>query len=202
MNSSPIDTAGKGAKHLFVADAVSQFFYCGGCEGRHCPFALAFTYVIYEVAKHCKALNGVSHLGVELHGVELLFGVFHCGDGAVPAACGHTEAGRYFVYIIRMAHPAGCRFADIAAEQKRAFIDSDIDLTEFAAARFDDTAEGVRHKLCAVAYAEDRDAELKKRLVVCHGIFAVHTFRTACQDYALVACRFDLLKRRGVRAIS
>ena len=142
----------------------------------------------------------MSHLGVELHGVELLFGVFHCGDGAVPAACGHTEAGRYFVYIIRMAHPAGCRFADIAAEQKRAFIDSDINLTEFAAARFDDTAEGVRHKLCAVAYAEDRDAELKKRLVVCHGIFAVHTFRTACQDYALIACRFDLLKRRSVWA--
>ena len=88
---------------------------------------------------------------MKLHSVEILSGVFHCGNRAVISSRRHVEAFGRSEDSIRMAHPHDGIFIDAAKEFRRAD-DFKLRSAVFADLRgLDFTAENVRHCLCTVA---------------------------------------------------
>ena len=143
-------------------------------------------------------MDGVQHLGVELHAVELFLRVL---NGGIGAACGvryDAEARGKALDLNAVAHPADARRLDAVEQRTRAVMrQRDLavlaDLSSAAGA-----AELVDHQLLTVADAEDRQTEFENGAVERGGVRLKHRRRTAGKDDSGGAVGADLVHRQSV----
>ncbi|EEG34045.1 hypothetical protein NEIFLAOT_00913 [Neisseria flavescens NRL30031/H210] len=143
------------------------------------------------------ALFGVGYFGVELDAVELFFGVFHHGNRAGRRVADDGETGRQFGNFIAVAHPYVERVWRIVlnAACQLAVDGFDLRVTEFAlVAGLHFAAQVVRHKLHAVADAQNRNTQIKNTGI---GLIIgfVNGIGTAGKDDAFGVEGFDFVQR-------
>ena len=154
-----VDAAGQPADHAPLADLRADLLDRLLLEGAHGPVALAAGDLAHEVAEERGAVRGVHDLEVELGGVELAPLVRDHGDRRVRRGADHAEALGQPGHAVAVAHPdrVALALAPHALEQRRLLGHQHLGAAELAVmAALDHAAELRRHRLLAVADAEDR----------------------------------------------
>ena len=117
---------------------------------------------VQEPAQHLLAVRGVHHLGVVLHACQPARRVLERRDGCTGAAGHHLEALRCGGDGVAVAHPHRLGLRQVRMQLST----SDIQLGAAVLAGAgvgDGAAEGLRHRLKAVADAEHRNTEVEHR---------------------------------------
>ncbi|MPL73681.1 hypothetical protein SDC9_19487 [bioreactor metagenome] len=157
-----VDAAREAADHLLVADLFADLGDRLFAIARHRPVA-GEARKPHEVLVELRALRGVVHLGVELHGVEVTRRIGGDREGGAGRGAIDLEARGDAADVVAVAHPdLLAPVLEPALEQRqRARGRSDIGAAELggAMAGFDEAAELLHHHLLAVADPEDRHAE-------------------------------------------
>ena len=151
-----IDPAGETQDHVLVADLLADllFFLLDERGGR--PIALSAADAMGEVFQNLAAMIGMDDLGVELHAVVRQHSRAHGGDGRVVGVGDDLVVVRQAGQVVAVAHP-DLRARRDARQQIRVVVDVEVGASELAAAGpFDAAAEGVGHRLEAVADAQNR----------------------------------------------
>ena len=184
-------TAGESEQHFSVANLGADVF--DGFLGVIChgPVGVAVANFHEEIFEHGGAVVGVVDFRMILHGVELLFHVYHGCDRAICGMSDGGEAFRHFCHIVNMAHPDDALRWQIF-EKRCAGVELGFGLTEFAlVGSFNLAAKGVRHELHAVAEAEHWNAELKNATLDLWRAVAVDAVWAAGKDDAFWLFFFD-----------
>ena len=156
-----IHTAGERKEHLAVAYGLADALNLCLREAVHLPIALAAADIIEEVVNQLFAVLGVLHFRVELGRVDVTRRILHGRNRAVLGVRGHGKAGRHFGDIVRVGHPAG-NLSRNAAEQRCIRLYFRLGLAVLAdRCGLNLAVQSVRNQLCAVAEAENRNAEIK-----------------------------------------
>ena len=143
----------------------------------------------------------MGHFRVELDAVELFLSIFHHGNRARRGVADDREAGRQFGHFIAMAHPNVERVWRIIlnAACQLAVDGFNLRITEFTlVARANFAAQVVRHKLHAVADAQNRNAQIKNTGISLI-IGFVNGIRAAGEDDAFRIEGFDFFQRHVER---
>jgi len=137
----------------------------------------------HEVLQHPLAVDGVRHLGVELHAVVAGLGVGHDGKRARLALREHAEAVRQLGNLVAVRHPDDAALAH-ALEQPCALHHVEFRAPVLGAfLRRRDLAAGVlRHPLQPVADAQYGHALLQDRGIERRRIVFVHRTRATRED--------------------
>ncbi|MPN02302.1 hypothetical protein SDC9_149518 [bioreactor metagenome] len=140
----------------------------------------------------------MNHFGVELDAVEIAFRHMHGAEFGVAARPEHPEtAFRHSRDLVAVRHP-DLRFRRNSGEEFARFADFEDRLAVFARfAAGDLAAEGLDHKLEAVADAVHRNAEFEHGGVAFRRVFRVDAGRAAGEDDPLRIFGPELF-RRGV----
>ena len=158
-------------------------------EGAHGPVAATAGDPTHEVAQERGAVRRVHDFEVELGGIEPACFIGDDGDRRVARGAEHAEAVGQFRHPVAMAHPyrIALAFAPCAREQRGVLGDQYLGASELAMMScLHRAAELCRHRLLAVADAEDRHACVidhrrgERRIPVEHGGWAArkdHAFR-------------------------
>jgi len=101
-----INTAGKRAQHLAVADSFFQLSNSLLYERIHFPGACTAANIVNKVAQHLGAVFGMQNLGMELYAIQFACFILSSSNRAVRSAGNNFEAGSCGFDIIVMAHPA------------------------------------------------------------------------------------------------
>ena len=180
-----IHTAGERKEHLAVAYGLADALNLCLREAVHLPIALAAADIIEEVVNQLFAVLGVLHFRVELRRVDVTRRILHGRNRAVLGVRGHSKAGRHLGDIVRVGHPAG-NLSRNAAEQRCIRLYFCLGLAVLADRRGLNLAvQGVRNQLCAVAEAENRDAELKHLFINVLALLFEDGLRPARKNEAL-----------------
>ena len=156
-----IDAAREPADHPTIADLRADFLHCFHLERPHGPVALAAGNLAHEVAQQRGAVRRVHHFKVELRGVEPPLLVRDHGDGCIRRGADHTETGGQPRHAVAVTHPNRISLtpAPHAFEQRRILDHRHLRAAELTVVpALDRAAELLRHRLLAVADAEDRHA--------------------------------------------
>ncbi len=142
-------------------------------------------------------MRRVHHLGVVLHTGQPARPVLETRHRCARAAGHHFEALRGSGDGVAVAHPHRLGFGQI--RMKLSPSDLQLGATVFTGpGAGHGAAEGLRHRLEAVADAEHRDAEVEHRGVQLRRALGVHTGRAAGQHDGLWVFGLDLLDGGGV----
>ena len=182
-----IDAAGQPADHPALADLAADLLDGLVFERAHRPVAGAARDLAHEIAQDGGAVRRVHDLEMELRGVELARLVGDHRDRRVGRRGYHLEALGRRSDAIAVAHPHRIFLADLpdAVEQRRRVGDFDFGAAEFAmVSGLDLAAELLRHRLLAVANAENGHARVIDRLRREWCVAIEHRGRTAGQDDA------------------
>ena len=101
-----INTAGKSAQYLAIANLFLQLCNSSSYEGIHLPVASTLTYLVNEVTQHSSTLNGVHNLRMELNSIEIFSLIFHSCHRANRSRSRNIKTSRCFSNIISVTHPA------------------------------------------------------------------------------------------------
>ncbi len=143
-------------------------------------------------------MDGVEHLGVELHAVELPVRVLDGGVGAAGGVRDGAEAGGKPLDLDAVAHPVDARRLDAVKERACAVV-RQLDLAVFAYLGLAaGAAELVDHELLAVADAEDGQPQLEDGIVERGGVRLEHGRGPAGEDDGGGAEGADLVHRHRV----
>ena len=192
-----VHAARKAEQDFFIAHLFANGFY------------LLFDVIVHIVKPFCAAdvidkifddlfpFRRVLHFGVELYAVEFLFGIFECRNGAVFGMRGGLKAFGQPTHIIGVTHQRNFFLVEIAEERAGVFeIGFDLSVFAYGAGR-DLTAERIRHKLHAVAYAENGNAEFENALIAFGGSGVVNAVRPARENDADGVDFLDFFNRRS-----
>jgi hypothetical protein len=193
-----VDAAREPADHAALADLCADLLDRLGLEGAHGPVAPAAGDLAHEVAQERGAVRRVHDLEVELGGVESAGLVGDHGDRRVRRGADHAETRGQRGDAVAVAHPHGIALAlaPDALEQRRVLGHQHLGTAELAMVpALDHAAELLRHRLLAVADAEDRhagrvDAGRRQRRVLVE-----HRGRAAREDHTLRPHRRECLCR-------
>ncbi len=183
-----VDAAGQPADHPAAPDLLADALDRLVLEGAHRPVAAALRDLAHEIAHQRRALRRVHHLEMELRGVELALVVRDHGDRRVLRGADHAETLRQLGDAVAVAHPDRIALALLphALEQRRVLGDQHLGAAELAMMpALDLAAELVRHRLLAVADAEDRHAGVEQFLGGERRVLVEHRGRPAGQDHRL-----------------
>ena len=183
-----IDAAREPADHAAPADLRADFLDRLLLEGAHGPVALAARDLAHEVADERGAVGGVHDLEMELGGVELAPLVRDHGDRRIRRGADHAETLGQPGDAVAVAHPdrIALALAPHALEQGRLLGHQHLGAAELAVMpALDHAAELRRHRLLAVADAEDRHARLIDRGRRQRRTLIEHRGRPAREDHAL-----------------
>ena len=159
------------APHLVVDDVG------GGPRGRQVAG------VEQECLQQVRAEGRVHHLGVELHGEAPAGPVLHRGDGRTLRLGRDGEALGRSGDRVAMAHPA--RLGGEVPEQALARQHADVGAAELAGAVVGDhAAQRLRHRLHAVADAQNGNPQLQQAAIQRGRALLVHRCRPAREDDA------------------
>ena len=194
-----IHAAGQAKDDLLVPDLLPEGGHGILDEGVHPPGALAMAYIVQEIPQDLLAVFTVGDLGMELDGIELLFGVFHgrhradLGVGCDPEALGNRRNS------IRMAHPDHALGGDTLQQAGVGGVQQEADFAVLAGFRSDDAAAAhPGGELGAVADAEDGDAQLQHLGVIVGRRHVIDAVGAAGEDDAAVAGGEDFLRGDAV----
>ena len=183
-----VDAARQAADHLLVAHLFADLADRLFAIGAHRPVAFE-TGQFHEILIEFRALGGVMHLRMELHGKETARGIGGDGEGGVGGGAIDLEPRRDGRDVVAVAHPD--LFAPVgepAVEDGKPRIGGrDKGAAEFgsAVAAFDLAAEAMHHHLLAIADAEDRDAHVEDARRRHRRAFGKDRSRTAGEDHGL-----------------
>ena len=183
-----IDAAGQPADHPAFADLRANLLDRLLLEGAHGPVALAARDPAHEIAQQRRTLRRVHDLEVELGGVELPSLVRDHRNRRIGRGADHAEAHGQPGHAVAVAHPdrIALALAPHALEQGRILGHQHLGTAELAVMpALDQAAELLRHRLLAVADAEDRharDVDLGRRK---RRVRLEHRGGSARQDHAL-----------------
>ena len=119
----------------------------------------------------------------------------------MSGSCGNSEALRNLVYIVAVTHPRNALRRNILKKNiigvvighgLAVFADSVVSRGDYVA------AERIRHELTAVAYAENRNTQLKNLWSVVRRALVIYAVGSACEDDALGVERLDFFKLHRV----
>ncbi len=194
-----VDAAGQPADHLLAADLRTDRVDLLVDDVRLGPGRPRAGDVVEEVPQDRLSVLGVQHLRVELHAGEPAADVLERGDRRARSAGGHGEAGWGESHRVAVAHPdLLCRRQ--AAQQHARLDDAQRRAAELRAAGARDLAgQRLRHRLEAVADAEDRHAGGEQRGVGLRCSRGVHRRRAAGQDDRLRLAGEQLGDRQRAR---
>ena len=188
-----IHAAGETEQHLFAADLLADLADLRFKEALHRVIPGAAADGKEEVLQNKTALNGVGHLGVELHAVKPALFVRVCRHGGKIGVAGGAEALGQRRDEIGVAHEHVRRHGAAGKERERG-VQRDGEYAVLALrARLDRSAAEMADELHPVADAEHGNAELQHGFVAGGGIVAVYAVRPAGEDDALRRHRADLL---------
>ena len=178
-----VHAAGEAADHQpiahLLADAPNLLLDDAGCR----PRGLAPGDVVQEALEDALTVLGVDDLGVELHAREAALAVFERRDRGAGRLRGDREAlgGRGDGVAVR--HPDRLLAGQVAEEAAVTGADGQGRAAELAEARaLDRAAERLRHRLEAVADAEDRHPRAKQCRIDTWCAFGVHARWSAGED--------------------
>ena len=196
-----VHAARQTQNHFVAADLFADFGNSFFDVVRHGPAWLCTANIQNKAVQQRAALFGVGHFRVELDAVELFLSVFHHGNRARRGVSDDREAGRQFGNFIAMAHPYVERIRRIVlnAACQLAVDGFNLRITEFTlVSRGNFAAQVVRHKLHAVANAQNRNAQIKNTGI---GLIIgfVNGIRTAGEDNAFRVESFDFFQRHVER---
>ena len=138
------------------------------------------------------------YLGVELHGVNILFRVLESREGAVLGMCRGGEALWKLGDAVCVAHPRHRRSGElrVCSEKSAMLIVKRLGLTVLGnGAGLDLSAEGVGYQLCAVAYTEYRYAEPEYLFSYMRGALIIDAVGASRKDNAFRGELFYLVER-------
>ena len=188
-----IHAAGETEQHLFAADLLADLADLCFKEALHRVIPGAAADGKEEVLQNKTALNGVGHLGVELHAVKPVLFVRVCRHGGKIGVAGGAEALGQRRDEIGVAHEHVRRHGAAGKERERGVQrDGEYAVLALVARRYRSSAE-MADELHPVADAEHGNAELQHGFVAGGGIVAVYAVRSAGEDDALRRHRADLL---------
>jgi hypothetical protein len=156
-----IDTARQPADHLLVAHLFAD---CGDglfAIGAHRPVA-GKARDAHEVFVKTRAVRGVMHLGVELHGIEMPFHIRRDREWRIGRCAVNRKTGGDGGHMVAMAHPDLFTLGQKpAVQQVKLFHRRHIGAAEFGGAMpaFDLAAQHMHHDLLAIADAQNRHAD-------------------------------------------
>ena len=193
-----VHAAGERQQHLAAADLGADLLDGFADVIRHAPLGGKAADLIEKVLQNFGAVDGVQHLGMELHAVELSFRVLDGGVGAARGVRDGAEAGGKALDLDAVAHPADARRLDAVEQQTRAVVRQLhlavlADLGSAAGA-----AELMDHQLLAVADAEDGQAQLENGVVERGGVRLKYRCGAAGEDDGGGAEGADVVHRHGV----
>ena len=193
-----VHAAGEGQQHLAAADLGADLLNGLADVIRHAPLGGKAADLIEKVLQNFGAVDGVQHLGMELHAVELLFRVLDSGVGAARGVRDGAEAGGKALDLDAVAHPVDARRLDAVEQQTRAVVRQLhlailADLGSAAGA-----AELMDHQLLTVADAENGQAQLENGVVERGGVRLKHRRGAAGEDDGGGVKSADVVHRHGV----
>ena len=155
--------------------------------------------VVQEIAQNLIAKLAVGDLGMELDGVEPLFGVFHGRHGAHIRMGRDLEPGGHFFDAVGVAHPHHALGGYALHQAGGGLIQNEVNLAVLAGLRGNDgTAAHPGGELGAVADAENRNAQLQHLGVIVGGGHIIDAVGTAGEDDAAVTGSSNLLRSDAV----
>ena len=194
-----IHAAGKTQQHLALGANLRADGGDGLVdEGAHRPVAHAAADIVQEVGQHALALLAVRHLGVELHGIDALFGVGHRAEGAVFAVRDGFEALRRVRHMVGVAHPRdglGLHAREQGAFHVKAYRHAAVLALCRALHR---AAEGVGGNLHPIADAQHRNAQLVNPGIDARRVLVEHGRRAAGENHAHRLLRAQLVERSRI----
>ena len=193
-----VHAAGERQQHLAAADLGADLLNGFADVIRHAPLGGKAADLIEKVLQNFSAVDGVQHLGMELHTVELLFRVLDGGVGAARGVRDGAEAGGKALDLDAVAHPADARRLNAVEQQARAVVRQLhlavlADLGSAAGA-----AELMDHQLLAVADAENGQTQLENGIVERGGVRLKHRRGAAGEDDGGGVKSADVVHRHGV----
>ena len=193
-----VNAAGQRQQNLAVTDLLADGLDGAVLVVAHGPVALCMADFIQEVLQHERTVLGVVYLRMILYAVEAALLV---SDGSGRAHIGvsdQLEALRHLCHVVAVAHPGNTLLRQ-TLEQLAVRVVEGLGLAVLARSVLLCcgylAAEGVRHKLTAVADAQNRYAQLEQSRITLRGLFLVNAVRTAGKDDADRIERLDLLNR-------
>ena len=169
-----VHSAGKGQDDLASAHLLANLRDLLIDDVVHGPTAPQAADAKEEVLEHGLAAGGVTHLGVELRGIEATRRVLHGGDGTGLGGRGDREARRHVADGIAMAHPHGLA-AGRASEDAALPAAAELSGTVLALLGMADLAAQLDgHDLLPVAEAQDGNAQLENTPVHVRRIVGIH----------------------------
>ena len=166
---------------MTIADLLTNFFDLRNDKVVDVVVTVCAAHLKQKVAQNLQTLLGALHFGVKLHCIKLLSGVFHCGNGAIRRVSNRHKTLGDFRNIVGVAHKRYGVFFH-AVKQHAVCVHHGVDCAVLAyRAGTDFAAEGVTHKLHAVANAKHGDTKFKQLLGAMRRAFVVYAVRTARQ---------------------
>ena len=193
-----VHAAGERQQHLAAADLGADLLNGLADVIRHAPLGGKAADLIEKVLQNFGAVDGMQHLGMELHAVELSFRVLDGGVGAARGVRDGAEAGGKALDLDAVAHPADTRRLNAVEQQTRAVVRQLhlAVLTDLGSAA--GAAELMDHQLLAVADAENGQAQLENGVVERGGVRLKHRRGAAGEDDGGGAEGADVVHRHGV----
>ncbi len=196
-----VDAAGQPANHPALADLSADLLDRLLLEGTHGPVAAAAHDLAHEVADQRGAVGRVHDLEMKLRGVEVAPLVGDHGDRRVGRGADHAEALGQARDAVAVAHPdrVAPALTPHPLEQRGLLGDQELGAAELAVvAGLHRAAELRRHRLLAVADAQDRHPGIVDGGGCQRRVLVEHRGRAAGEDHSLRPQRgkgrFRLLK--------
>ena len=193
-----VHAAGERQQHLAAADLGADLLNGFADVIRHAPLGGKAADLIEKVLQNFGAVDGVQHLGMELHAVELSVRVLDGGVGAARGVRDGAEAGGKALDLDAVAHPADARRLNAVEQQTRAVV-RQLHLAILAdLGSAAGTAELMDHQLLAVADAENGQTQLENGIVERGGVRLKHRRGAAGEDDGGGVKSADVVHRHGV----
>ena len=191
-----IHPAGDPADDPFMPDLLSQVLDRPFCERTHGPQGFAPADPEKEIFKDADALRGMSHFGMELDPVDLFPRMDHGRHGAVFRIGQDSEPLGYLIDTIPVTHPN--HFLFVATEPvKKIPVIPDRDGSAAVLPVIgpgNSPSEHMGDILHAIAYAQDRNPQVKYGPVSHRSILVIDTRRSPREDNTPGIEVFNLIK--------
>ncbi|SLH08199.1 Uncharacterised protein [Mycobacteroides abscessus subsp. abscessus] len=192
-----VHAAGQAADRVAVADLRAHLLHQHIGDVRRCPARRDTRQLVQEPAQHLLAVRGMQHLGVVLHTGQPPRAVLERRDRRTRRGAGHLEALRRVGHRVTVAHPHRLNRGQAAVQH--ATVDVEFGAAVLAGAGVGHrAAERLRHRLEAVADAEDRQVQVEQPRIQLRRALGVHAGRATGQDHRERLLRRDLLHRGGM----
>ena len=140
----------------------------------HGPRGLKASNVEQEVGEQLLAMRGVTHLGMELRGVDALARTLHGGHGAHVGGSGDSEALGHNADGVAVAHPNALLLGS-AVEQLRGALAVQVGMAVLAHLGVaDSAAQRDSRDLMAIAETKNGNTELKDSRIDLGSILGIH----------------------------